>query len=72
MTTLDSRRFPLNKEQYKLWEQFVTDNYETIYDNKDTYEVLHIPNSLIHNCYTVTISKNEQSNMQKFLEDLIS
>jgi len=62
------RRFPLNKEQYKLWEQFVTDNYETIYSNKDTHEVLHTPNSPI---YTVTILKDEQSGMQKFLEDLI-
>ena len=62
------RRFPLTKEQYKLWEQFVTDNYETIYSNKDTHEVLHTPNS---NSYTITVQRVEQSGMQKFLEDLI-
>jgi len=65
---LDSRRFPLNKEQYKLWEQFVADNYETIYNNKDTHEVRHTPNSLV---YAVTVSKNEQSGMQEFLEGLV-
>ena len=64
----DGRRFPLTKDQYVLWEQFVTDNYETIYSNKDTHEVLHTPNSLV---YTVTVSKNEQSGMQEFLESLI-
>ena len=66
--TLDSRRFPLTKDQYALWEQFVTDNYETIYSNKDTHEVLHTPNSLV---YTVAVSKNEQSGMQEFLEGLV-
>ena len=62
------RRFPLTKDQYKLWEQFVTDNYETIYSNKDTHEVLHTPNSLV---YTVTVLITEQSGMQEFLEALI-
>ena len=62
------RRFPLTKDQYKLWEQFVTDNYETIYSNKDTHEVLHTPNSLR---YTVTVLRTEQSGMQEFLEALI-
>ena len=66
--TLDSRRFPLTKDQYALWEQFHTDNYETIYSNKDTHEVLHSPNSLV---YTVAVSKNEQSGMQEFLEGLV-
>ena len=54
--TLDSRRFPLNKEQYKLWEQFVTDNYETIYSNKDTHEVRHTPHSPK---YTVTVEMGQ-------------
>ena len=63
------RRFPLTKEQYKLWEQFVTDNYETIYSNKDTHEVLHTPNSLK---YTVTVERTEQSGMQEFLENLLA
>ena len=62
------RRFPLTKDQYKLWEQFVTDNYENIYSNKDTHEVLHTPNSLV---YTVTVLITEQSGMQEFLEALI-
>ena len=66
--TLDSRRFPLTRDQYRLWEQFVTDNYETIYSNKDTHEVRHTPNSLV---YAVTVSKNEQSGMQEFLEGLV-
>ena len=63
------RRFPLTKEQYKLWEQFVTNNYETIYSNKDTHEVLHTPNS---SKYTVTVERNEQSGMQEFLENLLA
>ena len=63
------RRFPLTKEQYKLWEHFVTDNYETIYSNKDTHEVLHTPNSLK---YTVTVERTEQSGMQNFLENLLA
>ena len=62
------RRFPLTKDQYKLWEQFLTDNYETIYSSKDTHEVLHTPNSPR---YTVTVYRTEQSGMQEFLEDLI-
>ena len=62
------RRFPLTKDQYKLWEQFLTDNYETIYSSKDTHEVLHTPNSLV---YTVTVLITEQSGMQEFLEALI-
>jgi len=61
-------RFPLTKDQYRLWEQFVTDNYENIYSNKDTHEVLHTPNSPR---YTVTVLRTEQSGMQEFLEDLI-
>ena len=63
------RRFSLTKEQYKLWEQFVSNNYETVYSNKDTHEVLHTPNS---SYYTVTVYKVEQSGMQEFLENLIS
>ena len=62
-------RFPLTKEQYKLWEQFVTDNYETIYSNKDTHEVRHTPNSPR---YTVTVERTEQSGMQNFLENLLA
>ena len=62
------RRFPLTKEQYKLWEQFVTDNYETIYSNKDVHEVHHTANSLK---YIVTVFRNEQSGMQNFLEGLL-
>ena len=62
-------RFPLTKEQYKLWEQFVTDNYETIYSNKDTHEVLHTPNS---RRYTVTVERTEQSGMQNFLEKFLA
>ena len=63
------RRFPLTKEQYKLWEHFVTDNYETIYSNKDTHEVKHTPNSPR---YTVTVERTEQSGMQNFLENLLA
>ena len=63
------RRFPLTKDQYSLWEQFVTDNYGTIYSNKDTHEVLHIPNSPR---YTVTVERTEQSGMQNFLENLLA
>ena len=61
-------RFPLTKEQYKLWEQFVTDNYEEIYSNKDIYEVLHTRNSPR---YVVTVLTTEQSGMQEFLEGLV-
>ena len=63
------RSFPLTKEQYKLWEQFVTDNYETIYSNKDTHEVRHTPHSPK---YTVTVERTEQSGMQNFLENLLA
>lgn len=62
------RRFPLNQDKYKQWEQFVTANYEEIYSNKDTYEVLHTPNSPR---YVVTVLPTEQSGMQEFLEALI-
>ena len=58
------RRFPLTKDQYRLWEQFVTDNYQEIYENKDTHEVLHTPHSPR---YTVTVLRTEQSGMQEFL-----
>ena len=63
------RRFPLTKEQYKLWEHFVTDNYETIYSNKDTHEVRHTPHSPK---YTVTVERTEQSGMQNFLANLLA
>ena len=63
------RRFPLTKKQYKLWEQFITDNYETIYSNKDTHDVLHTPNSPR---YTVTVERTEQSGMQEFLERFLA
>ena len=62
------RRFPLNQDKYKQWEQFVTDNYEEIYSNKDTYEVLHTRHSPR---YVVTVLTTEQSGMQEFLEALI-
>ena len=62
------RRFPLTKDQYSLWEQFVTDNYETIYSNKDTHEVLHAPHS---RRYIVTVERTEHSGMQDFLENLL-
>ena len=62
------RRFPLNQDKYKQWEQFVTDNYEEIYSNKDIYEVLHTRNSPN---YVVTVLLTEQSGMQEFLEGLV-
>ena len=63
------RRFPLTKEQYTLWEQFVTDNYETIYSNKDTHEVRHTPHSFV---YWIIVERTEQSGMQEFLENLLA
>ena len=63
------RRFPLTKDQYSLWEQFVTDNYGTIYSNKDTHEVLHAPHS---RRYIVTVERTEHSGMQEFLENLLA
>jgi len=63
------RKFPLPKDKFRLWEEFIKDNYETIYSNKDTHEVLHTPNSLK---YTVTVKRNEQSGMQEFLENLLA
>ena len=62
------RKFPLPKDKIKLWEQFVTDNYETIYSNKDIHEVHHTSNSPV---YIISVFRNEQSGMQEFLEDLI-
>ena len=61
-------RFPLTKDQYRLWEEFVANNYEEIYSNKDTYEVLHTRNSPR---YVVTVLTTEQSGMQEFLEGLV-
>ena len=63
------RIFPLTKDKYSLWEQFVTNNYETIYSNKDTHEVLHTPNSP-H--YVVSVLRTEQSGMQEFLEKFLA
>ena len=63
------RKFPLIKEQYRLWEEFIKDNYETIYSNKDIHEVHHTPNSPY---YIVSVFKNEQSGMQNFLENLLA
>ena len=63
------RKFPLNKEQYKSWEEFITDNYETIYSNKDIHEVHHTPSSPY---YIVSVFRNEQSGMQEFLENLLA
>ena len=62
------RKFPLPKDKFRLWEQFVTDNYETIYSNKDIHEVHHTSNSPV---YIISVFRNEQSGMQEFLEDLI-
>jgi|TARA_B100001146_G_C16028400_1_gene368218 hypothetical protein len=61
------RRFTLTKEQYKLWVEFVLNNYETIYSNKDTHDVIHTPNSP---GYVVAVLITEQSGMQDFLEGL--
>ena len=69
VATEDIRKFALTKEQYKSWEQFITDNYETIYSNKDIHEVHHTPNSPY---YIVSVFKNEQSGMQNFLENLLA
>ena len=63
------RKFPLTREQYQSWEQFVTDNYETIYSNKDIHEVHHTSNSPV---YIVSVFRNEQSGMQNFLENLLA
>ena len=68
VATEDIRKFALTKEQYQSWEQFITDNYETIYSNKDIHEVHHTPNSPY---YIVSGFKNEQSGMQNFLENLL-
>ena len=62
------RKFPLTKDKFRLWEEFIKDNYETIYSNKDTHEVRHTPHSFV---YWITVERNEQSGMQEFLEDLI-
>jgi len=63
------RRFTLNKEQYKEWENFVLDNYTDIYTNKDTHEILHTRNSPR---YVVSVFRNETSGMQTFLENLLA
>ena len=62
------RKFALTKEQYKSWEEFIIDNYETIYSNKDVHEVHHTPSSPY---YIVSVFAYEQSGMQKFLENLL-
>jgi len=62
------RRFTLNQDKYKQWEEFVANNYEEIYSNKDIYEVLHTRNSPN---YVVTVLLTEQSGMQEFLEGLV-
>jgi len=62
------RRFTLNQDKYKQWEEFVANNYEEIYSNKDIYEVLHTRNSPN---YVVTVLLTEQSGMQEFLEGLM-
>ena len=63
------RRYTLNEDQYKEWEQFVLNSYEDIYTNKDTHEVLHTPNSPR---YVVSVLRTEQSGMQNFLENLLA
>ena len=63
------RRFTLTKEQYKLWVEFVLNNYETIYSNKDIHEVHHTPSS---HYYIVSVIRNEQSGMQEFLQNLLA
>jgi len=63
------RKFPLPKNKFRLWEQFVIDNYEEIYTNKDIHEVHHTPNSPV---YIVSVFRNEQSGMQNFLENLLA
>ena len=63
------RKFPLTREQYQSWEQFIIDNYETIYSNKDIHEVHHTPSSPY---YIVSVFRNEQSGMQEFLENLLA
>jgi|TARA_B100001939_G_scaffold135572_1_gene117695 hypothetical protein len=61
--------YRLTKSEYEEWNNFCTDNYKEIYENKDGHMVHYMPTS---DSFHVYIDANEQSGMQNFLEKLLA
>jgi hypothetical protein len=69
LTMDDPIKYALTEDQLREWEDFIINNSEEIYRNKDIHEVHHETNSPF---YIVSIFKYEQSGMQEFLEELVA
>jgi hypothetical protein len=51
------------------FNNFCTDNYKELYENKDGHVVHYMPNS---DSFHVYVDANEQSGMQDFLDKLLA
>jgi hypothetical protein len=61
--------YRLTNSEYKQWNNFCTDNYKEIYENKDGHVVHYMPESDSFHLY---IDSKEQSGMQNFLEKMLA
>ena len=61
--------YRLSKSEYMEFNNFCTDNYKELYENKDGHVVHYMPNS---DSFHVYVDANEQSGMQDFLDKLLA
>ena len=61
--------YRLTKSEYKKFNNFCTDNYKELYENKDGHVAHYMPNS---DSFHVYVDANEQSGMQDFLDKLLA
>jgi hypothetical protein len=61
--------YRLTKSEYMEFNNFCTDNYKELYENKDGHVVHYMPNS---DSFHVYVDANEQSGMQDFLDKLLA
>ena len=64
-----SEHFKLTKDQFRKWDVFCLENGSEMYENKDTYQVVH---SLASDTYNIYVQKQEQSGMIDFLTKLLA
>tara|TARA_R100000353_G_scaffold175368_2_gene145512 strand:- start:144 stop:350 length:207 start_codon:yes stop_codon:yes gene_type:complete len=61
--------YRLTKSEYMEFNNFCTENYKELYENKDGHVVHYMPNS---DSFHVYVDANEQSGMQDFLDKLLA
>ena len=61
--------YRLTKSEYMEFNNFCTDNYKELYENKDGHVVHYMPNS---DSFHVYVDANEQSGMQDFLDKMLA